>query len=99
MQKSQASESTTRQLRQWLAHPETAAEPGSGNNTAQDLRWLEGTKDLSSIELGDEEKAPSIREKDFAIEAGGNQGGVGGARSGGGGGGFMSLFSCASKRK
>ena len=89
MQSNKVSDSTTKDLKQWLSKPEAGAESGLGINTQQDLHWLQNTKDLSSIELGDEETAPSIRKEKPPSEVGGM----------GGGGGFMAFFSCAGKRK
>ncbi|KIW71189.1 hypothetical protein PV04_03385 [Phialophora macrospora] len=90
MQASQASESTTKELKQWLSKPGTNPEAGLGISTQQTLQWLENTKDLSSIELGDEENAPSIRKEKPSSAGGGTSGG---------GGGFLAFFSCAGKRK
>ena len=92
MQKNQISDSTAKDLQQWLSNPGTGAEPGK---TQQDLQWLEKTKDLSSIELGDEETAPSIRKEKPPSESG-----APGGKGGTGASGFMALFtSCAGKRK
>ncbi|OAL35604.1 hypothetical protein AYO20_05223 [Fonsecaea nubica] len=99
MQANKASESTTRELREWLAKPGTSVEAGLGINIQQDLQWLENTKDLSSIELGDKEGAEPTIDKEKASQGAGG-GGEGGDGSGGkGGGGFMALFGCAGKRK
>jgi hypothetical protein len=89
MQANPASESTTKELKQWLSKPGTNPEAGLGISTQQNLQWLENTKDLSSIELGDEENAPSIHKEKPPTTGGGTSGG----------GGFMAFFGCAGKRK
>ncbi len=89
MQSNKVSESTTKELKQWLSDPERGAEPGLGINTQQDLQWVERTKDLSSIELGDDETSPSIHKEKPPSEVGGS----------GGASGFMAFFGCAGKRK
>ncbi|EXJ62767.1 hypothetical protein A1O7_03206 [Cladophialophora yegresii CBS 114405] len=89
MQANPASEATTKELKQWLSEPGTNAEAGLGISAQQNIQWLEKTKDVSTIELGDDEKAPSInKEKPHSEDSG---------RSGGGG--FMAFFNCAGKRK
>ncbi|KIX98178.1 uncharacterized protein Z520_06258 [Fonsecaea multimorphosa CBS 102226] len=101
MQASKVSDSTTKELKEWLAKPGTSIEAGLGINTQQDLQWLENTKDLSSIQLGDNEAEPAVdKEKGSqGAEEGGGGGGGGGGGSSGGGGGFMALFGCGGKRK
>ncbi|OCT55098.1 hypothetical protein CLCR_02862 [Cladophialophora carrionii] len=89
MQANPASEATTKQLKQWLSTPGTNAEAGLGISTQPNLQWLEKTKDLSSIELGDEENARSIHQEKPQTEDG--------QRSGGGG--FLAFFGCAGRRK
>ncbi|KIW27194.1 uncharacterized protein PV07_06956 [Cladophialophora immunda] len=99
MQANKVSESTTKELKEWLAKPGTSIEAGLGINTQQDLQWLENTKDLSSIELGDKEADPATDKENASQEVGGSGGGGGGSSGGGGGGGFMALFGCGGKRK
>jgi hypothetical protein len=89
MQTNQASATTMKELKQWLSKPGTGADAGLGINTQQDLQWLENTKDLSSIELGDEDNAASVHKEKPPSEKG----------KGGGGGGFMAFFNCAGQRK
>ncbi|KAJ9612262.1 hypothetical protein H2200_003859 [Cladophialophora chaetospira] len=91
MQTNKVSDSTTRDLKQWLSTPEPGAEPGLGNSTQQNLQWLQNTKDLSTIELGDDDTAPSIRKEKPPSE-------VDGPKRGGSGG-FMAFLNCAGKRK
>jgi hypothetical protein len=87
MQANKANKAVMRDLRQWLEDPNTSAGAGMGGTRA-DLAWLENSRDLSSVQLGNSEKVPESRD------------GGGGERAGkGGGGGFASLFNCAGKRK
>lgn len=89
MQTNKASETTTKELKQWLAKPGTSAEAGLGINTQQDLQWLENTKDLSSIALKNEEdEASDLEAQEKPTPS-----------AGGGGGGLMALFGCGGKRK
>ncbi len=93
MQANKIHDSTLKDLKQWLSDPATNAEPGLGVNTRQDLQWVEKTKDLSSIEIGDDDTAPSIRKEKPPSDAGAPIGQKGGNA-------FMALFaSCAGKRK
>ena len=52
MKAAEVPKSTRADLRQWLERPQstTGATPGKG--AREDLLWLDGTKDLSSINLG-----------------------------------------------
>ena len=85
MQAKKASNSTMRDLRQWLEKPSTSA-GAQLSSSKQDLDWLDNSKDLSSVQLGKAVKP--------AAETNGSVGG------GGGTGGFTSLFNqCTGKRK
>jgi len=57
MQANKASKSTMLDLKQWLERPGTSAEASLGDGARQDLRWLEGSKDLSSVTLGPGEES------------------------------------------
>jgi hypothetical protein len=98
MQANKASDSTTNDLRKYLAQPRAGAENGLGISAQQDVQWLDRTKDLSTIELGDDDNAPSIRKEKPSSESPGAAPGSGGG-GGVGGGGFMAFFNCAGKRK
>ena len=84
MQANKASETTMSELKQWLEKPGTSAEAGLGLGIQQDLEWLDKSKDMSSITLGEKEQPLERTEE---------------SQTGGGGGGFMALFGCGGKRK
>lgn len=52
MQAAKAPKSTLANLKQWLERPTTSAGAGLGRGAQEDLLWLEGAKDLSSVSLG-----------------------------------------------
>ena len=89
MQANQASEKTTSELKEWFSKPGTGTEAGLGTSTQQALQWLEKSKDLTSVELRDKERVPSIEQEEAPSE----QGGRANISF------FMALFSCAGKRK
>lgn len=94
MQANKATPEVMRDLRQWLEHPTTSANPGF-EGARDDLKWLNRQKDLSSIAMG-EKAVPESKEKSSAASLKSNGGAAG---TGGGGGGFAALFGCAGKRK
>lgn len=52
MQATKAPKSTLANLKTWLERPQTSAGAGLGLDAQQDLLWLDGAKDLSSVNLG-----------------------------------------------
>ncbi len=60
MQSNKADEAVRRDLRQWLENPDTHAGAGA-SEAREDLAWLEKSKDLSSVNLGNPEKPASIK--------------------------------------
>jgi hypothetical protein len=86
MQAKKADQTVMRDLRQWLENPNTSAGAGMGG-AREDLAWLENSRDLSSVNLGNSEK-PARKESVAS---------TGGEKSSGGG--FVSLFNCVGKRK
>lgn len=52
MQATKAPKSTLAGLKEWLERPQTSAGAGLGRGAQEDLLWLDGTKDLSSVRLG-----------------------------------------------
>ena len=84
MQANKADQTVMRDLRQWLENPNTSA--GAGLSEARDdLAFLENSKDLSSVNLGNPEKAASVKHSEGREEKSS--------------GGFASLFNCVGKRK
>ena len=52
MQATKAPKSTLTSLKQWLERPGTSAGANLGPGAQEDLLWLDGAKDLSSVNLG-----------------------------------------------
>ncbi|KAK7890340.1 hypothetical protein LTR67_008226 [Exophiala xenobiotica] len=90
MQANKASESTTKELKQWLHKPGTNAQAGLGIEMGHDLQWLEENKnDLSSIDFNEkEDMLPKEAPQTHA-----------GPSNSGGPLGFLALFGCGAKRK
>ena len=85
MQANKATPEVMNDLRQWLENPKTGASAVL-DGAKDDLKWLNSSKDLSSVRLGESEQPPSpSKEK----TEGGGQG-----KSA-----FAALFNCAGKRK
>lgn len=90
MQATKAPKSTLANLKQWLERPTTSAGAGLGRGAQEDLLWLDGAKDLSSVNLGMPTKAEKMDKegKDSVVTA------LSSSKKKGG------LFgSCAGKRK
>jgi hypothetical protein len=83
MQATKAPKSTLAGLKQWLERPQTSAGAGLCRGAQEDLLWLDGAKDLSSVNLG----AQNAEKERKASVASGT-----GKRSG-------LFASCAGKRK
>ena len=84
MQANKADQAVMRDLKQWLENPNTSAGVGM-SEAKKDLAWLEKSKDLSSVNLGNAEKAASVRPT---------------AEEPASSGGFVTWFQqCAGKRK
>ena len=86
MRANKADEGVMQDLRQWLQNPQTSVGAGMGGAT-EDLKWLQQSKDLSSVNLGASEK-PGKQESSEAEQEKATSGGI------------ASWFSsCAGKRK
>ncbi|EXJ83902.1 hypothetical protein A1O1_07531 [Capronia coronata CBS 617.96] len=91
MQTNKVSETTSKDLKQWLEKPATSAEAGLGISIQQDLLWLENSKDLSSLAVNDNENE---KEKEQVSPESSTTGDPGSS-----GAGWKSFFNCAGKRK
>ncbi|KAL2419980.1 hypothetical protein ABEF95_009798 [Exophiala dermatitidis] len=100
MQASKASETTTKELKQWLQRPGTSSGAGLGISVQQDLLWLENSRDLSSIALN--AKGTPVQQQN-ETSRGGTDIDPDMSRSKtadtGGNGGWKAFFNCAGKRK
>lgn len=100
MQANKASETTTKELKQWLQRPGTSSGAGLGISVQQDLLWLENSRDLSSIALN--EKGTPVQQQN-ETSRGGTDIDPDMSRSKtadtGGNGGWKAFFNCAGKRK
>ena len=87
MQANKATPQVMNDLRQWLDNPKTG--PGAAAEGARDdLKWVNNTKDLSSISLKPQsEKDSSIKQEKISADTGGGKNG------------FAALFNCGGKRK
>jgi hypothetical protein len=63
MQATKAPKSTIANLKQWLERPTTSAGAGLGRGAQEDLLWLDGAKDLSSVNLGLPTKAEKMEKE------------------------------------
>ncbi|EXJ79867.1 hypothetical protein A1O3_08152 [Capronia epimyces CBS 606.96] len=101
MQANPVSPTTTRELKQWMEKPATGVGDGLGITIQQDRLWLENSKDLSSIALNEKGRPPPGQEEGQTGSSGTgtNTGTATATAADGGGRGWMSLFSCAGKRK
>ena len=86
MQANKISESTTRDLKQWLQRPGPSSQAGLGIEMRQDVQWLdENSKDLSSIEITEKDEMMPRRAQGPSIS--------GGLEA------FLALFGCGGRRK
>ncbi|KIV85235.1 hypothetical protein PV11_00958 [Exophiala sideris] len=86
MQANKITESTTRDLKQWLQKPGTGAQAGLGIEMRQDVQWLdENSKDLSSIEINEKDDMLPQRPQGSSSRAGIEA--------------FLALFGCGGRRK
>ena len=60
MQANKADQAVMRDLKEWLENPKTSAGAGITEGSREDLAWLEKSKDLSSVNLGNPKKASSM---------------------------------------
>ena len=86
MQANKADERVMQDLRQWLQNPQTSVGAGMGG-AAQDLVWLQQSKDLSIVDLNRSEKPAKQESSRGEEEQPPSTGGIG------------SWLSCAGKRK
>jgi hypothetical protein len=93
MQANKMSESTKQELRRWLSQRESMTEGAA--NSQHDLRWLDKSLDMSSIQLGNNGDSMSTAASMRKGEASTQQR----SSSGVSGGGILAFFGCAGKRK
>jgi hypothetical protein len=93
MQANKMSESTKQELRRWLSQREPMTEGVA--NSQHDLRWLDKSLDMSTIQLGNNgdsmSTAASMRKGEASAQPR-NSSNVSG-------GGILAFFGCAGKRK